>query len=628
MQSIQSITRGEIDSFLNSPIKVVEGYSHNQYEVIKKVHLYENGRFYSTNKTDSNTGAPLDTGDNSEDDRIFFQVSTPRAKAVQRFFDVDVADIILDEIDPQSELALQFLNKDFRRFAEKHRLAKDLNDMAYHLTHYGSVVLKIGKNGEPKIVNLQNLFNDPTVKSLKDSRFVTIKHTMTPDMLREKVKDGWDKDAVEAIIRRMSNETNAKQSYEQDGDTNQVISSSQIDVYERYGVLPEGLLDNNSKEEEVMSVSVIAEPMLTAKIKTADGNETIEDRGEVLYKARWNKEVPVIDHHLAQTHGRWLGIGIIELLFPIQQRMNEVANQKRISMEISALHLFQTADATVLNNILTDLENGDVIRTKTAGSITPIVNEERNLPAYDSEIVTYQSQGDKLSFANDLLSGGDVPTSTPATNVVVQNNNQVLVHLQDREDFTNFLSDEYIKPFVIPNLIKEMSDEHFLRVTSSSEDLLQIDDRLVTLKYNQAVLKRGLKGMITDTLLGEELKEKIARKLKAKGANRYVKVIKDYYKNKINDVVVIIGNEKKDMAKNANNTLAFFQLIQNPAVLDDPVNRLFVQNYGREIGIDTSQLELAFAKREAMPAVQPDVSNVPPQQNKETVERESMAQMQ
>jgi hypothetical protein len=254
-----------------------------------------------------------------------------------------------------------------------------------------------------------------------------------------------------------------------------------------------------------------------------------------------------------------------------------------------------------------------------AGAITSIANEERNLPAFESEIVTYSSQADKLSFANDLLSGGDVPTSTPATNVVVQNNNQVLVHLQDRENFTNFLSDNYIKPFVVPNLITEMSDEHFLRITQSADDLLQIDDRLVTLKYNQAVKDNLIKkGIVTDIVSGEELKEKIRKTLKASGANRYVKVVKDYYKNKINDVLVIIGNEKKDMAKSANNTLAFFQLIQNPAVLDDPVNRLFVENYGREIGIDTARLELAFAKRSAMPTATADVSRVPAQSGQET----------
>ena len=627
MQTIQSITRSEIDSFLNTTIKVVEGYSHNQYEVIKKVHLYENGKFYSNAQKDNNTGLPLVDGDSSEDERIFFQISKPRAKAVKRFFDVDVADIILDEIDPQSELAIQLLNTDWRRFAETNRIAKPLNEMADMLTTYGTLVLKIGKKAEPKIIPLQNVICDPTVKCLKDSRFVIIKHTMTPKMLRDKVKDGWDSKAVEGIIARMAKQSKSAKAYLDDDSGDEIISSSQIEVYERYGYVPQGKIDGSKSEEEVMAVSVVAEPMLCAKIKTADGKEVIEDRGEVLYIDAWTDDVPVIDHHLYQTHGRWLGIGIIELLFPVQQRLNEVANQKRISMEISALHLFQTADPTVLNNILTDLENGDVIKTKTQGAITAIANEERNLPAFESEIVTYSSQADKLSFANDLLSGGDVPTSTPATNVVVQNNNQVLVHLQDRENFTNFLADGYIKPFVVPRLIKEMSDEHFLRITSSSDDLLQIDDRIVTIKYNQEVIKRAMAGKFTDVVLGDDLKEEIRNKLQRSGANRYTKVLKDYYKNKITDVIVIIGNEKKDMAKSANNTLSFFQLIQDPALLDDPVNRLFVENYAREVGIDTAKLQIAYAKRGNAPQAQANTKGIPDQAS-ESQKEPAIASMQ
>lgn len=627
MQTIESITRSEIDSFLNSSITVAEGYSHNQYEIIKKIHLYLNSRFYSGTNYDNYTGLPLADTNQSEDDRIFFQISTPRAKAVKRFFDVDVADIVLDEINPQSEMAIQLLNTDFRRFAEKYRIAKDLNAMVDQLVDYGTLVLKVGKKGQPKIVPLQNIICDPSVKCLKDSRFVIIKHTMTPKSLREKVKDGWDSDAVEAIIKRMAKKSGNKSSYLDDNSDGDIVSSSQIQVYERYGFVPKGHIDGTKDETEVMAVSVVAEPMQTAKIKTADGKEAIEDRGEVLYTAEWTKDIPVIDHHLYQTHGRWLGIGIIEMLFPIQQRMNEVANQKRISMEISALHLFQTADPTVLNNILTDLENGDVIKTKSSNAIQPIVNEERNLPAYDSELVTYSSQADKLSFANDLLSGGDVPTSTPATNVVVQNNNQVLVHLQDRENFTTFLSDFYLKPFVVPSLIKEMSDEHFLRITSSSDDLLQIDEKIVTVKYNQEVMKRFKEGKITDILLAEDLKEKIRKDLMKSGANRYTKVLKDYYKNKINDIVVMIGDEKRDIAKSANNTLAFFQLIQNPAVLDDPVNRMFVENYAREIGIDTAKMQVAFAKRQQTPQAQADTTRMPAQATNEEEEL-ALAEMQ
>ena len=112
MASIESIVRSEIQDFIHNPITVAEGYEFNQYENVKKTHLYLNSRFYGGGN--SSTNEPLVDGiEEPEEDRIFFNVTIPRVRAVKRFFDVDVADVVIDEIDPQSELALQLLNKEF-----------------------------------------------------------------------------------------------------------------------------------------------------------------------------------------------------------------------------------------------------------------------------------------------------------------------------------------------------------------------------------------------------------------------------------------------------------------------------------------------------------------------------------
>lgn len=609
MASIESTVRSEIYDFIHNPITVADGYEFNQYENIKKTHLYLNSRFYNSSGT--GTDQPLVDGlEQSEDDRIFFNITLPRVRAVKRFFDVDVKDILIDEIDPQSELALQLLNKEMGRFSIKmneetgQTLSADLNEFRDPLLEYGSLVIEVLGNARPYIVPLQRYFVDPTVKRSRDSRFNTIKYTMSPSALRKKVKDGWDADAIEAIIECHNDKSKASDSYEDIQGSNQVVSTALIDVYKRYGYLPRWMIDQNAKEgtaygdEEIYTLTITA--FGPDVIKKKEGKKDDKDV-YCLYKTEWKKDCPIIDHHLYKTHGRWQGVGIVELLYPLQLRMNEVCNQKRISMELSMLHLFQTSDPTVLNNILTDLENGDIIKTKRDGAISKIDNAERNLAATESEIVNYQTQADKMSFANDLLSGGDVPSSTPATNTVIQNNNQVLVHLQDRENFTIFLADNYVTQYVIPKLIEDLDDEHFLRIVSEPEDLLQIDDMMVDIQFWEETKKRALKGSVVDLIQGDELREELLKKLRRKGPNRYVKVLKGYYKNKLNDLFAVIGDEKKDLAKVANNTLSFFQILQNPQMVSDPVMRMFVTQYARDIGMDTSKLSLAFAKRDNEP---------------------------
>lgn len=552
--------------------------------------------------------------DDDTDDRIFFNIVAPRVDAITRFLDIDVKDIRLDEIDPSSEIAIELLNKDFLRYAEKVNLSKDLNDMARSLVTYGSLVLKIDPKGKPEIVDLKNFFIDPTVESVKVSRFTTIKHIMSPKEMRDKVKDGWDAKEVERMIERAGKKSTAERPYEDDGSINQILSSPQVEVYERYGFLPKKMIEGGKSEEEVMTLTITANPTDTTTIISSSGLSTTEENGAVLFKSFWNDDVPIIDTHYIKTEGRWQGLGVVELLYATQTRQNELANQKRISMEISALHLFQSADKTILNNILTDLRNGDVLRTKVQGSIAPIVNEERNLPAFNTEQEVYDGQADKLTSANDILLGGDVPSSTPATNVVVQNNNQVLIHLQKRENFANFISTIFIKPFVVPELIKDSNDEHFLRMVSEPEDILKIEEKMVALNFVKEVKRRAIEeGKVLDILEGEDLLSELALELKKSGPNRYTKVLKEYYRERLGDIIVHIDNEKKDIAKIANNTLQFFQLIQNPEALSDPVNRLLVTNYGKEIGIDVAKLEMAFARREVKAAEQPQEGGRLPQ---------------
>jgi hypothetical protein len=354
MQSIQSITRGEIRDYIYNPIYPVEGWSFYTYDTIKRIHLYLNSQFEDQSLYHNR-------------EKIFYNVTNNRRDAVARFLDVDVKDVVIDEINPQSEMALQLLNQEFLRFAEKYNLSRKFNKLADQIVSYGSVVLKIGNKAEPEVVDLRRLFLDPTVDSIQDSRFVTYKHILSPQQLRAKKKDGWDEMAIERIIQRNRSRGDAPESYEDDGSVNQITSVGSIEVYERYGYLPENLVKGGSSEEEVMTVSIIAEPL---DVTSEDGT-TQEEHGEVLFKSLWTKDVPFMDEHFVKTPGRWLGVGVPEILFPAQERFNELMNQRRVSMEISQLHLFQTADPSVMNNILTDLENGDVIRTKIQGSIQP-----------------------------------------------------------------------------------------------------------------------------------------------------------------------------------------------------------------------------------------------------------------
>lgn len=575
-KSIFDTIRNEVDDFIYNSIEVVDGYSFNQYDTIKRIHKYLNSQFDGSNLFEGK-------------EKIFFNIVKFRKEAVARFFDIDTKDIKLRPTNPKSEFSTLFLEKELQFWVKKNKFDILLNKMADQFTGYGSAVIRKTKKGA-KLMDLRRLFLDPTVETISDSRFITIKHNLTASQLRDKVKDGWDGDAIERIIRRKEedglNESSAE-SYEDGVSLTSVRSTPYYEVYERFGEVPMSEFGGKSKEM-VRSLFIVAEPYSTSNIES----ETYEN-GEVLFKVQWKKEYPFRDIHYSKTEGRWLGVGVVEDLFPIQERVNEVKNQQRVSMEISSIHLFQTSDNTIVSNVLTDLTNGTVVKSKSG--INPIVNEERNLSAFANEENSYLAMADRISFANDLVTGGQLPTSTPATNAVIQQNNSVSVFLFKRQNVTNWLQD-FFTDLVLEQALKDMTAEHILRYAGDSSVLQLIDDSLVQEAKFKKILSAE-KAVSEEEFMAVEFSTRT--ELAKFGNVRFVKIKENLYGDLEFEFDIQIGNEQEDPNVMANNIKAVLvDLVTNPQLMENPLAKLLFSEYAQRIGINPAKLEMAMGKME------------------------------
>lgn len=575
--------RREIDDFLYQDIDVVEGYSFNQYDNVKRIHLYMNDQFES-----------------GGEDRIFHNIVKHRREAIARFLDIDTKDIRLLPTNPNSLYSTMFLEQELKHWLKKNKFSMLLNEMATELATYGSCVLRKTKTGA-EIIDLRKLFIDPTVKDILDSRFITIKHFLTPSELKAKVKDGWDIDAIDRIIKAVKeNESDSAKSYEDDGQNDGVSSVPLIEVYERFGELNQEECDDidldTDKEFERTHI-VIAEPHRTQLTVDTQGNEYMESLSEVLYKKVWKDEYPFRDVHYSKTAGRWQGIGVVEDLFNAQERVNEIENQKRKSMELSSMHLFQTADNTIIQNVLTDLMNGDVIISKQG--ISPVVNEERNLPAFQSEYDSWNILADKISFANDVVTGNAIPASTPATNAVIQNTNSISVFLFKRQNFALFLQ-EFFNELVLPQVLKDLTPEHIMKFTGEATQLKALDQVVINDEIAMKVLEAGR------PLRAEEMqaiKFKVQEKLGRTGNERFVKIKERLYDDLEFEFDIIITNEQENVEVLQQNTFSILQsLIQAQSqgidMFKDPVFKTLFTDYAQKIGINPAKLEMATSQRQ------------------------------
>lgn len=590
-RNIFSIIRGEIDDFMYNSVEVVPGYTFNQYDTIKRCHLYINSRFQD---------ASLYQGQ----EKIFYNIVKPVRDVVSKFLNVDTKDIrVITTSGSKNPFKTLIAQKEMDYFLKENDFAQKFNDMADRAADFGSVVIKKTKKGA-EIADLRRFFCDPTVENLEKSRFITFKHLFTISELKKKVKDGWDEKTIDAIIdlkKRELNSGTAGMSYETNGQVNVIRSTPYIEIYERFGEVEKWMLDDGKSDNLVRSLFIVAEPMSISK---DEKGAYAGENGGILFKSEWKGAYPVDEYHYYKTPGRWLGVGPVEQLFIPQERMNELANQKRISMELSTLHLFQSQDRTVVNNVLTDLVNGDVIVSDRG--ITPLVNEERNLAAFQSEELGYTQLAEKLSFVTPQVTGEAVPASTPATNAVIQQNNVTSIFNFKRQNFANFLR-RFLRTFVLPELLKDISREHILRFAGDYEDMLKLTSAIATSYTNAQVKERMFKGQIVSP---EEYQEMLQDNITALKTVKdlHMQVTAGWFDDVDLDFDILIDNEQQSTDVIAQNTWQVIQVLAgNPQALENPVTRALIFDYAEKIGINPTKLESLGAMSPQQPSQVQDV---------------------
>lgn len=585
--TIFSTIRQEKTDFFTNYVPIVPGYSFNQYETLKRIHLYLNSKFENGDDTYYNR------------EKLFFNVVVPACEVATKMLDVDTKDIRLLPQNAKSHFATYLLEKELKLWLKTSKLANILNQIAEQGPKYGSVVLEKTKDGA-RVVDLRKLIIDPTVEFIKDSRFVTTIHYMTPSELRA---TGWN-NVDQAIVR--FGDGAVQTAYEdRDGSVNQTQSTPYVKVYKRYGEVPKGWIDGGTSEEMVKALFIVvgAEEV----VRNTNG-DVIGEAGLVLFSSRWYKDWPYKDFHYNKILGRWLGLGIVEALFDIQVRLNELKNQKRISMEISSIHLFQTADKTIVSNVLTDLESGDVI--KSASGIEPIANEERNLPAFDTEEQSYIQQSQRLSFAYDAVSGETASTSTTATAVVNAQQQASSTFGFKRENYTNMLRD-FFNDLVLPQLMTDLTPEHIMRFTGTIAELQKLDEAASEIYANDEIKKMVIDGRIVTVEMQQVLREKALAEYQKLGENRFIKVKKFFYSDAEFEFDFNIGNEQLNPQTIAQNTQALLAEY-NPQAMNDPRFKLLYYKYAEALGVSRGEIELADQEANQMIQSNPQALGIEP----------------
>lgn len=605
--------RKEQWDFMFNWISIVPGYTFNQYYTIKRAHLYLNSRYLGgganatpTTVTYNDLGATTNA-----DNRLFFNIVLPPCEVAMRMLNIDTKNIRLWPMNPKSQFSTYLLEKELKVWLKSHKFGLALNKLAEEAPRYGSVVLEKTPDGA-EVVDLRRLILDPTVEKIQDSRFVSTVTYMTPTQLRNAT--AWDQNMVELAINRYANFNTSEPYEDQFVNVNIMRSTPYIKVFKRYGEVPTYWVDDSTKKGTKNGDKMTRALFIVAGadwlMKNNDG-KPIQDMGVVLFKSKWAKDWPYKDFHYMKTKGRWLGIGVTEMLFDVQERFNELKNQKRTSMELSTLHLFQTPDKSIVRNVLTDTQNGDIMLTGKDGGITPIENEERNLAAFKDEEESYSSQVDKLSFAYEALRGdtGDASTPLGTTQIAVAQGTSVFSF--KKENLSLFVQD-YFNDLVLPELLKDLTPEHIMRFTGSAQEIQKLDQAASEVYANDYIKKEILTGKAPLKDDFDAAKQKALTTYQNLGQNRFLKIKQAFYNDAEFEFDFLVTNEQADPAKMATNIQAV--LAEMPNInLNDPRQALLFSKLCEQLGISPAEFDLANQQAQQMQAAQPPEGQPNPQ---------------
>ena len=551
----------EAISMYRQPVEMPGGYMFNQAETLKRIDLYYNSKFES---------GQYDTRGFR---KFFYNIIKPACDIASKFVDLDTKDIILIPEKSDDELRVWLMQKDLKLWLKKEKFGRLLNEIGHHYPKYGSVVLKKNKEGW-KNVPLQNLRLDPSADSLSLSPFVYEVFLLSRNEIK---KMGWNKEAVKELLSR--------------GDDEKLF------VYACYEQNEDGWDfsikgDLFAKRDPQGRVVRSAETIVNEDSNQEYLPELVLFEGKV-------KELPYRELHWEKVPGRWLGYGFAEYLFDNQIRENELANIKAKGLYYTSLKVYQTRDDTIGKNILTDVENGDILRVTS--EVTPVMNEERNLAVFSQEEARWGMNTERKTFSTDIVRGGDLPSHTPL-GVAKLSAGMALSYFElKRENFGLFIKDLMLDD-VLPSFKKISKKEHILTVLSSDGDIERLDKLISESVVGKAILEMALsQGMIPSLELAEMKKQEVLANLKNQRA-RFLDIPSDFYDNVEYSMDVLITGEQMDTGVQISTLQVAMQLLgSNPMLIQNKATRTIFFKLLELSGVSPAELNIMDEQMDVNP---------------------------
>ena len=540
--------------------------------------------------------------DSQDREKPFFNIVTAAVNIWFRATDIDRKNIRL-KATKASHYVLAFLATiHLQEWMRKSKFGQFLNKWGMVEASHLSAVLKfVEKGGElhPQVISWDKLIvdevdfeNNPVIEKL----------FFTPAQLRKKKEYNQEfvKQLLDALGTRETMDGQAK-------DT----KSNYVEVYEVHGELPLSCLTDNEEDEEtyVQQMHVLS---FVASRERGDFDDY------TLYSGREAKNPYMLTSLLPNVDGSISLKGAVKTLFDAQWMVNHTAKTIKDQLDLASKLIFQTSDGNFVGrNVLSSIQNGDIMIHAVNQPLTSVANTSHDISALQAYGQQWQAQGNQAVGISEAMLGAAPKSGTAwrQTEALLQENHSLFELMTENKglDIENMFTN-----FVIPYIKKKMDTTEEIAATLESYQIKQIDSRYVpneaVKRFNQIVKEHILSGKTPQANL-EEIKATVQEEQNAFGNQRFIKpsdiptktwkeILKDFAWNMEVDVT---GEQKDTQAVMTTLSTVMQTLATNPMVLNDPNMKLLFNRILEATGA-VSPLELSTLPQQPQP-----VQNIPQQ---------------
>lgn len=505
---------------------------------------------------------PIDQYTNLE--KTWYPLTEINVEAVVKNIDLDQKDI-----DFRSKTPDGYGITDITRSAVKQKLSsiyfgQKLDDFERQLAIDGTAVWKTyEENGklQVKLVDLLNIYIDPTTPSIQEAYRFTERSLMFPEEIQGMT--GWMN--TEGIGANVVEGLPRTDPYWMNRATQVNSNVKLIDVYELWGQIPKYLITGESSDTNVevqghIVVSGIDSPG-NERVHLIEANNKIDKEGNALkpYEECWLTRVP----------NRWYGRGVAEKLLTLQIYANIVFNVRINRSRISQLGLFKMKKGSgITPQMLARLPSNGVVQLNNLADLEQMVVQEVGESSYkDEEVIN--SISERLTNAFEIVTGEALPSSTPATNASIQNQNAQNGFSMIKDSIGGFL-ERWMDRHALKIIAKEMTTGEIIRITSDEDTFHELVDRVVLHKAQEALEKSFNKGYIPSPQEVAQAMDSASEKMK-KG-DMFIKLVKDIVADEL-FTEVYVTNEEMDVSITIQNLLSMMRFA--PQYADQIIKQTF-----------------------------------------------------